>query len=182
MFEQRGNLYGMASTLNSLAEIARARGELDQASELYLRALGAAQKSGASHLEGIVIGNLAVVQMRRGDISAAYEELQLGLRRAERLGQLQLAGTLHVLSLVGAAHGGLWEEWDWHEREATRVLSGLETSEEDVAWAAERAGQIARERGEIVRARAAQTLAAAHWRKLGRESDAARCDAASEAA
>ncbi|UJR82171.1 serine/threonine-protein kinase PknK [Sandaracinus amylolyticus] len=179
IFEAHGNLYGMGSTLNSLAEVARAQGDLEEAETLYLRALAVAQKAGASHLEGIVIGNLAVVQMRQGAYADAYEELQLGLRRAERLGQEQLRGTLHVLSLAGAAEAGAWEQWDWHEREAERVLGGLETSEEDVAWAAERAAEIAVQRGEASRARAAYGLAAGHYRKLGRDADAHRCAARS---
>jgi hypothetical protein len=80
--------------------------------------------------------------------------------------------------LVGAADAWLWEQWDWHEREADRALATLEASEEDVAWAAEHAGSIARARGQRERADAAMRIAAGHWRKLGREEDARRCEGA----
>ncbi|MDQ3037845.1 MAG: hypothetical protein M3Y87_35955, partial [Myxococcota bacterium] len=140
-----------------------------------LRARAAAQKADAAHLEGIVVGNLAVVRMRRGAHAEAYEELQLGLRRAERLGQRQLEGALHTFSLVGAAHAERWDRWDLHEREASRALGALETSEEDIAWAAQRAAELAHERGDLARARSAFTVAAAHWSKLGRALDASLC-------
>ena len=35
---------------------------------------------------------------------------------------------MHVLSLLGAVDAEEWEQWDWHEREATRVLDSLEAT------------------------------------------------------
>ncbi len=164
--ETLGNRLGMAGILNSLGEIARYRGDLLAAEVHYRRAVALFDDLG--HGEQVFPRiNLGLLLLRRGEDGEARRALEAGLTFLERLGQRGVQGAVHVALIACAAARDDWEAWDTHAKRAATLLAASALVDPDIAWAARLAGVLARQAGQLDRARAAWRLSADQLAALG---------------
>lgn len=99
--QQLGDMRGAAKTMSRLADLHRNRGRLDQALELYRRALDVHRLRNDQALIAQALGNIGTVHSLRGDHRAALDHyrqsLQLSMSAGERAA---VAQTLHNLAGV----------------------------------------------------------------------------------
>ena len=169
-FDRTGNVSGRAAAMNSLADWARRRGDLEQAEEGYLAALQVLRTLGSPDLL-VPCLNLGIVRTERADWEGALDALSTGLALAERGGRRAWIGVANGLFLPVAAAFQDWARWDDCMRALERDLLAAGVVDGDVARALELAGMMAG-RSDPARARRALTLAIDHWHAMGREDQA----------
>jgi predicted ATPase/DNA-binding SARP family transcriptional activator/tetratricopeptide (TPR) repeat protein len=152
----------IAYTLNALGENYRLQKDYDRADDYYRQALSMASKKGYEFLWALLLSNVALCQIARGDVVGAketYREILVILRRGEQLNLLLTKLDLWILAqlaeLVGEAeraallHGAA---------ESMRVLLGQATTMVGPGDIEDIADNVAR-----VRARLGEEAYAAAW-------------------
>ncbi len=173
LFERVGDLFGVASTLNNLADRHRRRGEMTEAEGLYRRAVSVSQRVGAAHLEASVVVGLALVLIHAHRFGEAERELEVAWRMAELLGHAGTLASLHAVSLPCAAMSHDQAAWAEHADRLTARINAQAVMDVDVVAAIELAGDLSEAAGEMQRARTAWTLAARLFASAGAKERAA---------
>jgi adenylate cyclase len=86
IFEESGNVRGLATALRILGDAHRDRGEFDAARAVLLRGLEIAQRVGSVAEIGGCLINLGIVELRRGALAEAIEYDRKALDEFERVG------------------------------------------------------------------------------------------------
>lgn len=165
-----GNRGGQAEASCVAADIARARGDLDAATAGYRAALRRfeATGSGRALVPLVRLGLVLDLQDRRRE---AENVLDVARRLAYAQGLRPQLGIVHALLLPITALDPDLEPFDQHLDEAIALLDSSDLVDPDVAFAAQRAGDILAD--DPPRARRALLLAHAQWTALGRADKAA---------
>ncbi len=179
-YQRLGNRFGIAQIHNSLADIQRRRGRLEDADRQYEKAQRMLERL-ESPDRVVPLLNRALVQLHRRDHDAARTHLAAGLEIVGRAGQRQLQAYFRTALLPCAAAAGAWSDWDDHMREATALLAETGAADADLAGPAQRAGEMALEAGQPARALDAFLLARDQWSALRRDAEADALEASIEA-
>jgi len=173
--EAVGAQAGVASCVNALGDLARHRGQHEEAEALYRRAirLHEAIGSGSGDFPRLNLAILLLQQGRDEEALALLDPLARDLAHRGRRGLLGVVELARAVPWVSRAGGGRWAE---RLARARDLLTRANLVEPDVAVLGELAA--ARAEAHPLRAREALTLAAEHWRALGRGRDLARVQAA----
>jgi predicted ATPase/DNA-binding SARP family transcriptional activator len=124
-FRRIGERWGMASTLRGLAMLHTLDGRLDDAVDAYLEALRLAAELNSREDEGFLLGRLADVELRRGNIVAARRYVLQARATAEEHGApVEGVFTLAMLGAVEQRSGNL-DEAKALQREAMRRVAML---------------------------------------------------------
>ncbi|MBA2664609.1 MAG: protein kinase [Bradymonadaceae bacterium] len=158
---QHRSALGISDCLNGLAEIKRFQGQLEEAEELYHRALSHAELVGARNTL-VARTNLALIYIQRARYDQAQPLIDNCLREARRMGRRAFIGFLLVFSLPCLATANDWESWDQCIQEADAILSELNVIEPDMVLVAERAAALAEAGGHVERVQRARSLADKH--------------------
>ena len=181
LFVECGSGVRVAHTTNALGEVARHRGELEQAEDFYLEALD--RYGGLGGIDEVApTVNLGLVRLARGQLGEARPVFEAALTEAEQRGMRTLLGVLHAALLPCAIAEGDRQAFRTHLQQATRICDETGLIDRDVAEAAARAGDLARDAGDLESARAAWLLARDHLRGLGRPEETAAIDERLDAA
>jgi len=167
--ESVGDLYGVGRVINYLGDTARHGGRPEEATSLYRRALEIDQQIGATFQEAIVATNLALVAIGRGDYFQARHILDTRLAAAETKGQAGLRLLVHAARAASAMGLGEPRGFDRHLDVVARTLAERPLVDADVAWALEKAGDLAGAHDDTGRAHQAWLLAADQWERCGRD-------------
>ena len=173
LYSSQGDDVGVADSLNAMAEVARAKGELREAELRYRQAVAILSRSRASRAV-LPRLNLALVVIQRGDYIEGKELLDAVATIVEHQGKRALLGAVHALYLVVAASEGDTLMWTKHLRTSSLLLQETGAVDPDIAWATERAGELSLKNGRISQAKAAWEIAYDQWSRLGREMAAQR--------
>ncbi len=154
----RGNRYGQAGADNSLGDIAREQGQVEEAEALYRQAI-AAYEATASNDALFPLLNLGLLRLQLGRFEDARPLLQSGLDVARQTERHTLCRIIHIFLMVCDAAAGDWQAFDRHAAEVGE-LHDVAREASEISWAALRAAELAAEAGEGERAERARTLAA----------------------
>lgn len=174
-YERAGMRNGAANAMVSLGELARDLGDFDEAERQYRRALAIYERTGSGNAM-IAQLNLALALLGRRDWVGARALLEDAHAALERSGWWSLVACALVELLPCDAAGADWARWDDHRAQARDVMASVDFADPDLAWAAELAGDLAGEHGELERARDVFELALAQWRRLDRREPALRVE------
>ena len=172
-----GHLSGRADCLNTMAELDREAGKLSAAAAGYEQAVELQDAVGAETAGIFPRINLALVllaQQRWTDAAVPLEYCRVRLAGAGRQGVLGC-----VLCFQSAVEAGLgrWEEADGSLEQARALIDEAGVAEEDVAWSAAVAAELAIAAGRLDLARRCLDTAGEQWRRLGRHEPRAEVTA-----
>jgi tetratricopeptide (TPR) repeat protein len=176
LFLRLGNHLGQGLCLNALAEVSRKQGDLDGAEAGYRQALARYEAVGAANALFPRL-NLALVLLQRRRFDEARALLEQALVTVTRSGRRGLQGCIHANLLPCAAAEADWMAWDHHLEQATELLGDSGLLEEDIAWPACLAGDLAWEQNQAARAQAAWRLAHQQWSGLNNQERLAQVEA-----
>lgn len=174
-FEHNGNRSNLASCLNDLGEIARARGQFERAERLYRDACELFETLSCADVSTPRF-NLGLVLLARGDYPGARILLEAELARVSRSKQTLDLLWLHAGLLPCTAAAGDFAAWDHHLERVEALLEGF--VDKDIPWCARLGGELAVAAGDPVRGRRAYELARQQWRLIGRTDEIDRIDRA----
>ena len=156
-FAALGNRYGVARGTNGQGEVARLRGDLGRAVDLYRGALTLlARLSSADEIFPRV--NLALVALAGGDFVGAAAVLEESRETLAAMGWGGLHVAVRAALLPCAARARDWKAWDEGFDFVTAALRETGLREPDIAWAAALAAEVADAAGEGGRAEAAREM------------------------
>ncbi len=173
LFEAVGYRMGRAECANGLGEIARYEGDLAAAEAAYREALSLYSELGSIDVP-VARANLGLVQSARGSWAGAKESLEAARRAFSLEKRRDLEAACCAALLPPAAATGDDEAFDRLFARSSELLDRTGFVYADVATEAERAGQLAADRGDVHRSRRAFELALAQWTGLHRDADAER--------
>ena len=177
IFEELGHCSGACNANNTLAEVARRAGQMDEAEELYRRGRRWAQMGGVSQHEHICGLNLALLMLVGERYEEAFVETELGSRMTALLGQ-RLAQYLHESVGIAAAVGaGRMQAAREHLARATELQQRVDHADAELAWAARRACELALERSQPEFAREVLEFARVEHQRLGEDNKLAALEA-----
>jgi tetratricopeptide (TPR) repeat protein len=168
-FGRLGNRFGQAAAQNGIAAVAHLRGNLDVARDGFQAAweLLVSIGSPAAIASGL---NVALIFALRRD----WDELRRVLHAIDSQGsaaaQRPWLGQLLIYRLPLAAVDGDWPGWDRTLANAEQLLRERAGAPQDIATVARIAGDLAVERGEADRARAAYLVAREQWELLDEDA------------
>ena len=169
-FERVGDRWGMASSINSQGDVARYRGQLTSAADLYRRARGLFRAIGSAswifpHY------NLALVHLARREFGDARLIMEGALPAFTEQGNRPAQTDVLIGLAACAASERTWLLFDDHMDEVAGALRATASADEDTARLLSTAGDVAVTQGEANRAIQAYRLARGQWRILGREAE-----------
>ncbi len=173
VYQAHGRRHGVASCVNELAELARLSGQLDAAEQGYRRALEMLATLGVARAT-IPELNLAMVLLARGCFDEARALVVHSRSQLERHAWRPLLGASHVMLACCAAAREDWADWDHQLGKARELLRETGFADPDVAWTAERAGELCADAGRALQAVQAYRVALAQRLLMGDEPGAER--------
>jgi CHAT domain-containing protein/Tfp pilus assembly protein PilF len=148
------NSLDVAGTLNDLGNVARNRGDLARAEQLYQQALAIFENLAPNSLQvATTLNNLGTVAYDRGDLARAEQLYQQALAIREKLApnSLQVATTLHNLGNVAYLRGDLARAEQLYQQ-ALAIREKLAPNSLQVATTLNDLGNVAYFRGDLARA------------------------------
>jgi predicted ATPase/DNA-binding SARP family transcriptional activator len=174
LYRQLGDLWGLAHSLNNLANVARSPGDFRASIPLYQESLDLYRRLGNQSGVARAFNNLGHAHMILGDYEQALSHLDQGLQIQRRLGEpLQVARTLnnqgHVAYLLG--------RYDQARQLSTESLkirhqAGAALGEANSLYTL---GLIEADAGEMERAEQHWQSALAIYDRIGYQPEAANC-------
>ncbi len=161
-----------AENLNSLGEVARRRGDLDQAEELYRRALAIRQRPALESLDmALSLNGLGAVALARGDLDQAAKLFRrsLAIREQQAPGSLDVAAGLNNLGIVAKVRGDLEQAAELHQR-ALAIRQQQAPESLVVTTSLINLGVVAQARGDLEQATELSLQALAIQERLAPES------------
>jgi adenylate cyclase len=191
MFEDAGDVRGLATALRLLGDTYRTRGELDEAATVLRRGLELAEQTGTVEEIGNCLGNLAAVELDRGAYAEAIEYNLRAIDEFERIGHGAGRAQTYANLAWTLMHADRPEEaMSYAERaietasaighplaaaDAVDTIAAIDLREGRLYDAAERASDAAErylDAGAAPQAAGSLQLAAEAWEKLGDEERA----------
>jgi ATP/maltotriose-dependent transcriptional regulator MalT len=124
---EMGDERRIAMASNALAQIRRLEGDLARAETLYLDALALSRKLGNREMECIVLLNLAMVAVSRGDETRAVDPLRQVVTFVMETGSPQAMQSVFEVAVGLAASRGEWER-------AARLFGAAERHAEETDY------------------------------------------------
>jgi len=168
IFEELGHCSGACTAINTLAEAARSAGRLDEAEELYRRARQWARMGGVSQHEHICGLNIALTMLHGDRFEEAFVESELGASMTELLGQRLVQYMLEVVAVCAAVGAERYGDARQHLEHALDLQARVDHADEDIAWAARRACEMALDADQDALAADVMELAREEHRRLDR--------------
>ncbi|MCP4867853.1 MAG: protein kinase [Proteobacteria bacterium] len=174
-YERMGARWGLASTVNTLGELLRAKGDLAGAEAAYRDAAQRYEACGSgdavfAHL------NVAVTLAERRQPKRALRQFNSLAEAMEQSGRAGILAAVHALRLFPLASLEMWDRFDAEFREAERKLRKTGLVDLDVARFTQKAGEACLKAEEGLRARQAFTMSADQWTAMGRFDAAAEVE------
>ena len=180
-YERMGARWGLASVLNTLGDLKRARGDLGGAEAAY--------GESAERYEACGSGDAVFPRLNVAVTLAERRQARLALRGLDEVedaladsGRAGILAAVHAIRLFPLASLGLWDRFDREQWEAARLLSHTGLVDLDVARFTQLAGEACASVGEVDRAHRVFVLARDQWTAMGRFDAAAEVEALLEAA
>lgn len=191
MFEEAGDVRGLATALRLLGDTHRTRGELDAAATALRHGLELAEQTGTVEEIGNCLGNLAMVELERGALAEAVACNLRAVEEFERIGHG--AGRAHIYANLAWTHfhaGDHDEALRYAEHavetasaighplaaaDAVDTIARIALSEGRARDAVERAEEAAErylDAGAAPQAATSLELAAEAWEQIGEEAQA----------
>ena len=171
--ETHGNRYFLARAHNLVGELARKRGDLEEARTQYDLALRGLEACGSASVIVPTL-NAALVAIEAGAYDDARERLdQLAQTVAER-GNHTFGSYVHLGQCACAAGLREWSAWERALERARDNLASHDFLQDEHADLAETAAEIAAARGEGERAGEMYRFAREIWSELGKPEEAER--------
>ncbi len=124
-FRRIGERWGLFNTLRGRAQLCTLDGRLDEARAAYLEALQLAAELNSRDDEGYLLGRLADVELRRGDVDSARQYVMRARLSAEENGSpWESVFTMAMLGAIEQQSGNL-EQARTLQREAMRRVSTM---------------------------------------------------------
>ncbi len=163
---------GVARALASLSEVHRLSGALDVAERLMREAIVPFERAGA--VRSVAIGrlNLLSIEVARGRLESARQDLLRHLPELQALDEPPYVAMCHAMLVACAIAAREEAAAGEHLDEVERILGRQPYVEGDLADALERAGMYALDRGADQLAERALTFARDQWQKVGRDEHA----------
>ncbi len=121
-FRALGERWGLASTLRSLGQVRTLDGDLDGAIAAYREAMDLSAQMRVRDDEGFVLGRLADLELRRGDVAAARGHVLDARRSAEQHGEaMEAVFTAAMLGAVEHAAGNIDDARRLHHEATSRM-------------------------------------------------------------
>ena len=175
-FRLVGSASGEALSLQRLAILVTARGQLDEARQLLADGIVVGERAAMrSHCLTRMYASLARNRLAAGDHASASESLQEGLAEAARHGHCT---TCNSLLLPEAVRVELWSGNLRGAEKHARALDAVAARFGSRAWtamAAQGQGRVAAARGDVDKAYAALERARRAFEEIGSPYEAARC-------
>lgn len=175
VFEEHGDLRGVANCLNNLGEIHRLQERYDEAEAAYQKSHDIDRRLGLEE-DIVILINLGMVRLAQNRVEDAAPMFRRVLELTSKSQRRGYLGFAHVANLPVVAHFREWDKWEYHLNEAHRLLKATGFVEPDIAVLARDAGERALQAGEPTRGREALLLARAQWLYMGRQDRAAEID------
>ncbi len=180
IIRRMNNRHALAVALNTLGDIARARGDLAGAEAYYAEAYAELSALGSGEAS-IIHLNLGLTQIERERWEEAARTFALARRELAESGR---RGYL-VFALAGlwacAAAARTWGYYDAITREITALTAEVAVVDDDLGFLFDRTTRVVVAAGERERAAPALELATAQWRALERHDEARALEAAARA-
>ncbi|MDT4914391.1 MAG: hypothetical protein QOC66_3519 [Pseudonocardiales bacterium] len=124
-FRGLGERWGLAGALRGVAQLHTLDGRLDEAADAYEEALRMTAELNSREDEGFLLGRLADLELRRGNLASARSYvLRARVTAEERGAPIESVFTLALLGAV-EQHAGNLEEARKLQREAMRRVAGM---------------------------------------------------------
>lgn len=172
--QAEGDVVEMAEAWNTLADIARKQGDLEDAERGYRRTLELYAQAGAGDAVIYPMANLALVHLAREDWDAARESATALRAEVEWRNREVLLCAAHAALAVVSAGVGVFEDAAHHLERCRQLVEGADLVEADIAWCFERAGKLALKGRQRALARAALRMALSQYERLGDTQSVAR--------
>jgi len=166
IYEKVDFVSGVGDCWNGIAEVNRQRGDLAAAESAY----HTAHKYLARHGEVraiIPVINRGLIRLQRDDYSGAQSIFTECLETVTGSGRDVLEVYCHLGMLGCLAHQREWYRFDHHLSTAQQILLKSAVADRDLAWPAERGGDLAVAEGERKRAESAWRIARDQWQRIG---------------
>ena len=170
-YDQGGFRWGMANCANTLGEIARMQGRVEEALGHYRVALNLYRALNNSNAV-IPYLNIGLLLVESGDVARARPILETGMRMTDDMGMRLLQGAINIALMAATARGHDWPAFDRHLNQAEVFLRQTGSVDVDNARLAQLAGQASADAGERDRSRRAYAIALQQWEALGRAGEA----------
>ena len=171
--ERTGDRYAMATLVNTVGELARAKGDVAQAEAEYRDALQRYRALGSGQIIFPEI-NLGILLAQRGAYHEAGQMLERVLQRTTTSGLRPMASAARIWLAACAAGLRDWPAFDEHLESVEESLEETGFVDSDIARGAELAAELACDGGERGGAREALEMAVKQWGSLGRTTEAER--------
>ncbi len=168
-----GDPQRISRALNGLAEIARARGDLERAERMYRDALEIERRLGHVRFMSITLVNLCMVALARGDLDEADRVLDEVVAVGADVSHPEVAVVYaFARALVAGRRGDLDQaRSELYRFQAVNARVGLH--EPDIAEALEELGRRFHREGDVPFGNELIEQAALMWQQLGRDEQAA---------
>jgi len=170
IFKDCGDRWGMASTVNSMGDVARNNSDLPGAEKLYRRARGLLRAIG-SQVWIFPDTNLGLIHLARQEHAEAQVILERAISAFMKTGHNAATIGCHLGLASCAASSSEWGLWDDHMSQASEMIDNSAHADVDAARCASYAGDAAVARGDVTRARSAYEISLRIWKVLGREHE-----------
>ena len=165
-FEALGHPWGAASCYNSLGNLSRAYGDLDEAVRSYRSCTRICRSSGSA-LGAHALMNRGLVLTLQGRFDDAATALREALKSFELIDARGPLGACHLYMLPSMVRAADWEGFDTHYGLGVALLMETEHISADVAFVAWTSGDLALAKGQDERAHQVLELALRQYRMLG---------------
>ncbi|MBU48187.1 MAG: hypothetical protein CL920_05755 [Deltaproteobacteria bacterium] len=176
-FEESGSRAGVANCLNVLGEVARLRGQLEEAENSYRKSLDIYRMIGTG-LDAVPKVNLGLVLVERERYQEAFSMLEEGLEIFEEQGRKGFIGAVHAFLLPCLAYHRYWQSFDEHQLQAKEILKQTSLLDADIARLTSIAGDLACEAKQFKRAKEAYQLSLSQWQELDQQEEVDKVRAA----
>ena len=167
LYDEVGDRLGAAICRNYLGEVARQRGDLEAAESYYELARERMRMLGSPDALLIQL-NLCLVRLRRGAYHRAESLLRETLPQLDAHGLGGFAAFAHVALLACTAASEDWPAFDHHLERTRALLEASRIVDEDIAWPADLAADLAADAGDPDRAAHARAIATTQRQSLPR--------------
>ena len=180
-YERMGARWGLATALNTLGDLKRARGDLGGAEAAY--------GESAERYEACGSGDAVFPRLNVAVTLAERRQPRLALRGLDEVagtladsGRAGMLAAVHAMRLLPLASLGLWDRFDREIWEAEQQLAHTGLVDLDVARLTQLAGEACASASEVDRAHRVFVLARDQWTAMGRFDEAVEVETQLEAA
>ncbi len=172
LFTSWGHLGGRARCAELMGLTARLQADFAAAVTFYREACARYRSLGSADVRRAE-ASLAQALVWNGEYDEAQELLETCLKFFDDRAETPASAVIHAALLPCLAKAGRWTQFDGHLAAARELVKATGYADEDMAWSARLAGQVAGDLEDEDRARACYGLARELFEATGRDEEAA---------